>query len=97
VSRLCELDGIGRWSAEYIMLRGFGRVNIFPGDDIGARNKLRRWLSIATPLDYPAVGSVVGRWRPYAGLVYFHLLLDSLAHSGWLTADPPPVAQAAHS
>jgi DNA-3-methyladenine glycosylase II len=88
VSRLCELDGVGRWSAEYIMLRGFGRVNIFPGDDVGARNKLRQWLSIAPPLDYPAVATIVRRWRPYAGLVYFHLLLDTLANEGWLTANP---------
>ena len=89
-ARLCTLDGIGRWSAEYIMLRGFGRLNIFPGDDVGARNKLGRWLSISQPLDYAAVGSLVRRWEPYAGHVYFHLLLDSLARSGWLTTPAPP-------
>jgi DNA-3-methyladenine glycosylase II len=88
-SRFCELDGIGRWSAEYIMLRGLGRVNVFPGDDVGARNKLARWLGVALPLDYPTVSGIVERWRPYAGLVYFHLLLDSLANSGWLTTDLP--------
>ncbi|HRE31878.1 MAG TPA: DNA-3-methyladenine glycosylase 2 family protein, partial [Candidatus Berkiella sp.] len=32
---LKEIKGIGRWSAEYISLRGLGRINIFPGDDIG--------------------------------------------------------------
>jgi DNA-3-methyladenine glycosylase II len=88
-SRLCELDGLGRWSAEYVMLRGFGRVNVFPGDDVGARNKLARWIGVALPLDYLTVGGIVERWQPYAGLVYFHLLLDSLANSGWLSADSP--------
>jgi DNA-3-methyladenine glycosylase II len=88
-SRLCELDGLGRWSAEYVMLRGFGRVNVFPGDDVGARNKLARWMGVASPLDYPTIGGIVERWQPYAGLVYFHLLLASLANSGWLTADSP--------
>jgi DNA-3-methyladenine glycosylase II len=89
-SRLRQLEGIGRWSAEYIMLRGFGRTSIFPGDDVGARNKLRRWLRIETPLDYAAVGNIVDRWRPYAGLVYFHLLLRDLADSGWLSVNPRP-------
>ena len=69
------------------MLRGFGRVNVFPGDDVGARNKLARWIGVALPLDYPTVGGIVERWQPYAGLVYFHLLLDSLANSGWLNAE----------
>lgn len=91
LGRLCQLDGIGRWSAEYIMLRGLGRTDVFPGDDVGAQNKLRRWLSITVPLDYPAVNGIVARWQPYAGLVYFHLLLDSLTSSGWLPDESPSV------
>ena len=31
VARLCRLRGVGRWSAEYVLLRGLGRTNIFPG------------------------------------------------------------------
>ena len=30
-------------------------------------------------LDYDTVKRLVARWHPYAGVVYFHLLLDSLA------------------
>ena len=86
IEQLTRLHGIGRWSAEYVLLRGLGRLNVFPGDDVGAHNKLRRLLQIDTPLDYEAVRELVARWDPYAGLVYFHLLLDSLAASGpdWL-------------
>ena len=82
IERLTRLRGIGRWSAEYVLLRGLGRLNVFPGDDVGAHNKLRRLLGIDTPLDYDAVRELVARWDPYAGLVYFHLLLDSLAAAG---------------
>jgi len=89
LARLCRLDGVGRWSAEYILLRGLGRVHVFPGDDVGARNKLRRWLSLPEPLDYAAVTGLVERWQPYAGLVYFHLLLDSLTGFGWLSEQRP--------
>jgi DNA-3-methyladenine glycosylase II len=79
VSRLTSLSGIGRWSAEYVLLRGLGRLHIFPGDDVGARNNLARWLGLESPLDYRAVARAVSRWQPYAGMVYFHLLLDRLA------------------
>ncbi len=43
VTRLRQLRGVGRWTAEYVLLRGLGRLNIFPGDDVGARNNLQRW------------------------------------------------------
>lgn len=82
VKRLCELRGVGRWTAEYVLLRGLGRTHIFPGDDVGARKNLRRWLRLATPLDYAGVRRVLSRWDGYAGLVYFHLLLDRLVESG---------------
>jgi hypothetical protein len=39
------------------------------------------------PLDYESVEHLVARWQPYAGVVYFHLLLDSLSQEG-LVAQP---------
>jgi DNA-3-methyladenine glycosylase II len=83
VNRLCELRGVGRWTAEYVLLRGLGRTRIFPGDDVGARNNLQRWLRLAKPLDYEGVRRVLSRWDGYAGLVYFHLLLDRLGKAGY--------------
>jgi DNA-3-methyladenine glycosylase II len=82
VKRLCRLRGVGRWTAEYVLLRGLGRTHVFPGDDVGARNNLQRWLRLAKPLDYEGVRRISTRWADYAGLVYFHLLLDRLEESG---------------
>jgi DNA-3-methyladenine glycosylase II len=84
VSRLVELRGVGRWTAEYTLLRGMGRIDLFPGDDIGARNNLERWMRLRKPLDYGRVARVIGKWKPYGGLIYFHLLLDRLAGAGLL-------------
>jgi DNA-3-methyladenine glycosylase II len=84
-ARLDKLRGVGRWTAEYVLLRGCGRMNVFPGDDVGARNNLRGWLKSNGALDYEGVRTLLRRWRPYAGLVYFHLLLKSLDEQGMLT------------
>ncbi len=81
LERLMQLRGIGRWTAEYALLRGLGRVHVFPGDDVGARRNLQRWLDIGEALDYEAVRRTLAPWRPYAGLIYFHLLLQRLAES----------------
>lgn len=75
VARLRTLRGVGRWTAEYVLLRGLGRLHVFPGDDVGARNNLQRWLGLLEPLDYDGVQRVLARWQPFQGLVYLHLLL----------------------
>jgi DNA-3-methyladenine glycosylase II len=84
LAALLRLRGVGRWTAEYALLRGLGRLHVFPGDDVGARNNLVRWLGLRGPLDYAGVQSAVHRWQPFAGLVYFHLLLANLAEHGIL-------------
>lgn len=87
MERLTALGGVARWTAEYVLLRGLGRIDTFPVDDVGARNKLARILEVER-LDAAAAGEIVARWQPYAGMVYFHLLLDSLSRTAVL--DPRP-------
>ena len=87
-SSLLELRGVGRWTSEYVLLRGLGRLHVFPGDDVGAQKRLARWLGRSRRLDYADVRRAVKQWQPYAGLVYFHLLLDGLSQAGTLDQDP---------
>ncbi len=84
LEQLYQLRGVGRWSAEYALLRGMGRTTLFPGDDVGAQNKLRRLLRLRKPLDYEGVHRLLDRWQPFGGLIYFHLLLDGLREEGYL-------------
>lgn len=84
VARLCELKGVGRWTAEYVLLRGLGRTHIFPADDVGARNNLQRWLDLSGTMTYDNTREALSRWDGYGGLVYFHLLLKSLTEKGWM-------------
>ncbi len=82
VQRLLHLRGIGRWSAEYVLLRALGRLDIFPGDDVGARKSLLRWLEESGSLDYAQVANRLRQWQPYAGMVYFLLLMRRLEGEG---------------
>jgi DNA-3-methyladenine glycosylase II len=86
VARLRELPGVGRWTAEYVLLRGLGRLHVFPGDDVGARNNLRRQLGLEEQLNYAGVREAIAPWRAYGGVVYFHLLLAALAEAGRIEA-----------
>ena len=84
---LLELRGVGRWTAEYVLLRGLGRLDVFPGDDVGARNRLTKWLHRSRPMNYTSVHRALDRWQPYAGFIYFHMLMESLSAAGKIVAE----------
>ncbi|MDA8154904.1 MAG: DNA-3-methyladenine glycosylase 2 family protein [Actinomycetota bacterium] len=75
---LTSMRGIGRWSAQYILLRGLGRLNIFPEGDSGASRALADWLGPAE------AAHSLSRFHPYGGFVYFHLLLRGLESKGYV-------------
>jgi DNA-3-methyladenine glycosylase II len=86
LARLCNLRGIGRWTGEYVLLRGLGRLDVFPADDIGGQRGLQQLLNINKPLDYVQTKNLVSCWYPYGGFIYFHLLMNRLVGEGCLTA-----------
>lgn len=86
IARLSKIRGVGRWTAEYVMLRGFGRINIFPGDDVGGRNKLFEWLGVSDAPTYDGVARMLERWHPYGGLIYLHLIVNAVADVGHVAA-----------
>lgn len=85
IGRLTALPGVGRWTAHYVALRGLGRLEVFPIDDVGAQNKLQRLLALDHRPDAAETADIVAGWHPYQGFLYFHLLLDSLERGGALS------------
>lgn len=84
VEFLMQIRGIGRWSAEYTLLRGLGRLGVFPGDDVGGQNSLRKWMGLRKNPDYEKVQGLLEKWKRFRGMVYFHLLLRGLEGAGHL-------------
>jgi len=82
-SRLIELKGIGRWTAQYILLRGLGRLDVFPADDVGGQNKMQHWLQRTQRPDYDQMQRILAPWQPYRGLIYFYLLLNHQRRLGF--------------
>jgi 3-methyladenine DNA glycosylase/8-oxoguanine DNA glycosylase len=70
IERLCELPGIGPWSASLVLLRGLGRLDVFPQGDAGAR-RIERWAK---------------RFGPLRGYAYFVGLGRSLLKRGLISA-----------
>jgi DNA-3-methyladenine glycosylase II len=73
IARLCELRGVGRWTAETALIRGLGRRDVFPAGDLGVIKYLAQGLlgrdGRAPEAEMRAFAE---RWRPYRAyaLVY---------------------------
>jgi DNA-3-methyladenine glycosylase II len=89
---LAELPGIGAWSAALILLRGLGRLEVFPDGDVGATRGLASLLH-AQP--GPALERVIRRFGDQRGYLYFcslgsALLGRGLIHAAATAATPEP-------
>lgn len=71
---LREIKGIGPWTATVILLRGFGRLDVFPANDTSVARNLAL-VGGAASLDVMAVLEALGAER---GMLYYHLLLARL-------------------
>lgn len=75
---LGRIKGIGPWTATVILLRGLGRLDVFPRNDSGVARNLAS-LAGATPVDIEALLAVLA---PQQGMLYYHLLLSRLEERG---------------
>jgi DNA-3-methyladenine glycosylase II len=82
---LTELPGIGPWSAALVLLRGFGRIDVFPPGDVGAMRGLRalRYHGRQTSL-----ARLIERFGEQRGYLYFCALGSSLLAKGLIHAAP---------
>lgn len=74
---LRRIPGIGPWTAAVILLRGLGRLDVFPPNDSGVAANLAAVMG--TKVDPAAIAEALG---PQRGMLYFCLLLSRLEARG---------------
>jgi DNA-3-methyladenine glycosylase II len=81
---LRSIKGIGPWTAVVILLRGLGRLDVFPANDTSVARNL-------TLVGGPAlldVETLLDTLGPERGMLYYHLLLGRLETRGDLPPSP---------
>jgi len=71
VARLCELPGIGPWTAHLIAMRVFGHDDAFPASDLGLRRAAARLAG--HPVSARELEALADSWRPYRSWAAQHL------------------------
>jgi DNA-3-methyladenine glycosylase II len=75
---LRSIKGIGPWTAAVILLRGLGRLDVFPANDTSVVRNLAL-VGGSAPLGVEVVLDALG---PQRGVLYYHLLLARLEARG---------------
>lgn len=79
---LIKLPGVGPWSAGLVLLRGLGRLDVFPPHDVGAARGLRKLLNLESTI---SLDDVVESFGDQRGYLYFCSLAESLREKGFIS------------
>ncbi|MBL0387674.1 DNA-3-methyladenine glycosylase 2 family protein [Tumebacillus sp. ITR2] len=73
IQSLVKLRGIGRWTAECVLLFGLGRSDLLPAADIGLRNAIQHFYGIDHQPTEAEVREMASCWAGYESYVTYYL------------------------
>jgi AraC family transcriptional regulator of adaptative response / DNA-3-methyladenine glycosylase II len=78
LARLCEIPGIGKWTAQYVAMRALGEPDVFPSGDLG----LLRALGLETCRELERCAEAWRPWRAYAAMYLWDIARESRFRGG---------------
>lgn len=73
VEFLTSFKGVGRWTAEFTLLRGLSRLDVFPAGDLGVVKYLpQKLLGRREAATEEEMRRFASRWRPFRGLALIY-------------------------
>ncbi len=83
IDDLLALRGVGRWTAEMVLIFYLQRPDVLPLADIGVRRAMGKHYGDGGSMDPDAIEAHAACWRPWRSVAVWHL---------WRSLDPLPVA-----
>ncbi|HML04209.1 MAG TPA: DNA-3-methyladenine glycosylase [Methanobacterium sp.] len=78
IDELCEIRGIGKWTAELIVIRGLNGLNSFPADDIGIRRVISHYYCNDEKISAKDARKIALKWGKWKGLAAFYLIIAEM-------------------
>jgi len=73
IAATTRIKGVGRWTAEMLLIFSLERPDVWPIDDLGLRNAVQRHLGSVTPLKPAELTALAEPWRPYRTIATWYL------------------------
>jgi DNA-3-methyladenine glycosylase II len=96
IGRLLPIRGVGRWTAEMLLIFALGRLDVFPLDDFGVRKGLKIAFGLEAMPFKREMLAMTEHWRPWrsVGTWYLWRLVTNEARPGKRVAKARPDASA---
>ncbi len=65
IRELTALRGVGRWTAEYVLMRGLGHQDVIPAADVGLQTAIGRAYGLGRKATEAEVRTYAQRWTPH--------------------------------
>jgi AraC family transcriptional regulator of adaptative response / DNA-3-methyladenine glycosylase II len=78
LASLCEIPGIGKWTAQYVAMRALREPDAFPSGDLG----LLRTLGLGTSGELERRAEAWRPWRAYAAMYLWNIASERRARRG---------------
>lgn len=82
IADLVQVRGIGRWTAEMFLIFNLLRPDVFPLDDLGLQNAIRRHYCDGRKASLARMRRLGEQWAPWRSVATWYL---------WRSLDPVPV------
>lgn len=88
ISRLIQVRGIGRWTAQMFLMFALARPDVFPDDDLGIRRGIERLYGLPPDCERQRYHDVARRWSPYCTVACWYC---------WRSGESPPKGKSSRS
>jgi DNA-3-methyladenine glycosylase II len=85
IASITRFRGAGRWTAEYVLMRGLGRRDSLPAADLGLRAVIGRWYGLDRHASEGEVRTIAERWAGWRGWAAFYWWFS--LQLGWLSPE----------
>jgi DNA-3-methyladenine glycosylase II len=76
MAALTAVKGVGRWTAEMILIFQLGRPDVLPVDDVGILRSIQNVYDLRRRPSEKQVLRIGERWRPYRSIASWYLWAD---------------------
>lgn len=65
IAELMLVKGIGRWTAQMFLMFAMGRLDVFPVDDLGIQNAMKKNYDLPDAVTKIELQEIAANWQPY--------------------------------
>lgn len=73
IDAVTQVHGIGRWTAEMLLIFSLERPDVWPVDDLGLRKAMQRFLDLPAAPSPKSLHAPAEPWRPYRSVATWYL------------------------